>query len=217
MCNPVIVHFIETLTNNNQFEGLPTEEKLFKRAVAVDAIYGSRHLKYVSAISLAASAIKYSLTRSKTIIDIDNHIVSSGGYTKFTNWLESLTVEQQPLPKGFLCLSFDNEQKGQKNYLDRGYNTVVFHTVTSFAAFLHDQSDNIQLSTNPWLHAELTEEQCEELFDLTPDMKNELHNKLTKYLATILEELLTEKNQEKNRIDESVKYQEGRTGYIKNV
>ena len=62
--NPVIVRFIETLTHNeneHQIEG----EKLFKCAVAVDAIYGSRHLKYVSAISLAASAIKYSLARSK--------------------------------------------------------------------------------------------------------------------------------------------------------
>ncbi|RHZ59119.1 hypothetical protein Glove_365g192 [Diversispora epigaea] len=56
--NPVVIKFIETLTNNeneHQHEG----EKLFKRAVAIDAIYGSRHLKYVSAINLAASAIKY--------------------------------------------------------------------------------------------------------------------------------------------------------------
>jgi len=132
--NPVIVRFIEILTHNeteHQNEG----EKLFKRAVAVDAIYGSRHLKYVSAINLAASAIKYSLARSKMVIDIDNHIMSSGCYKKFTNWLESLAIEQQKLPDGFLFLAFDNEQKGQKNYLDRGYNTVVFHTVTSFAAF----------------------------------------------------------------------------------
>ena|SRR5438128_11471140 len=67
--NPVIVKFIETLTHNEnerQNEG----EKLFKCAVAVDAIYGSRHLKYVSAISLAASAIKYSLARSRMVIDI---------------------------------------------------------------------------------------------------------------------------------------------------
>ena len=83
--NPVIVRFIEILTHNeneHQNEG----EKLFKRAVAVDAIYGSRHLKYVSAINLAASAIKYSLARSKMVIDIDNHIMSSGCYKKFTNW-----------------------------------------------------------------------------------------------------------------------------------
>ena len=50
--NPVIVKFIETLANNvdeEQLEG----EKLFKCTMAVDAIYGARHLKYVSAINLA--------------------------------------------------------------------------------------------------------------------------------------------------------------------
>src|SRR3989337_1168431 len=129
--NPVVVKFLETLTYNqdeHQHEG----EKLFKCAVAVDAIYGSRHLKYVSAINMVASAIKYSLARSKMIIDIDNHFISSGSYTKFINWLDSLANEQLPLPKGLLFLAFDNEQKGQKNYLDRGHNTVIFHTVTSF-------------------------------------------------------------------------------------
>ena len=141
--NPVVVRFIETLThkeNEHQHEG----ERLFKCVVAVDAIYGSRHLKYVSAINLAASAIKYSLARSKMIVDIDNHIVSSGCYKKFTNWLESLAIEQPQLPKGLLFLAFDNEQKGQKNYLDRRYNTVIFHTVTSFVAFNYNQSNNIR-------------------------------------------------------------------------
>src|SRR6185437_2278520 len=141
--NPVIVRFIEILTHNeteHQNEG----EKLFKRAVAVDAIYGSRHLKYVSAINLATSAIKYSLARSKMIVDIDNHIISSGSYTKFNSWLESLSGEQLQLPEGFLFLAFDNEQKGQKNYLNRGHNTVIFHTVTSFVAFNYSRNNNIQ-------------------------------------------------------------------------
>src|SRR6266540_2913239 len=145
--NPVIVKFLETLTynrNEHQHEG----EKLFKYTVAVDAIYGS-------AINIVASAIKYSLSRSKMIIDIDNHFISSGSYTKFINWLESLAKEQLPLSKGLLFLAFDNEQKGQKNYLDRGHNTVIFHTVTSFVTFNYDQNNNIQI-TDPWLYSELT-------------------------------------------------------------
>ena len=95
--NPIIVKFIQTLTHNeneHQSEG----EKLFKCAVAVDTIYGSRHLKYVSAFNMAASAVKYSLARSKMVIDIDNHTMYSGSYSKFTNWLESLATEQPPLP-----------------------------------------------------------------------------------------------------------------------
>ena len=113
------MRFIEILTHNEN-EHQHKGEKLFKCAVAVDAIYGSRHLKYVSAINLAVSAIKYSLARSRMIVDIDNHITSSGCYKTFTNWLERLAIEQPPqLPKGLLFLAFDNEQKGQKNYLDR--------------------------------------------------------------------------------------------------
>ncbi|RIB18176.1 hypothetical protein C2G38_2311147 [Gigaspora rosea] len=98
--NLVVVKFIETLTHN-EGEHQHREEKLFKHAVAIDAIYGSRHLKYVSAINLATSAIKYSLARSKMIVDIDNHIISSGSYTKFNSWLESLAGEQLQLPEGF--------------------------------------------------------------------------------------------------------------------
>jgi len=204
--NPVVVRFIEILTHNEN-EHQHKGEKLFKCAVAVDAIYGSRHLKYVSAINLAVSAIKYSLARSRMIVDIDNHITSSGCYKTFTNWLERLAIEQPPqLPKGLLFLAFDNEQKGQKNYLDRGYNTVVFHIVTSFVAFNYDQSNNVQ-NTDPWLYSELPEKQYEELFSLTSGMRNEIHKELTNFITTILEELCIEKNQETNAIDESVRHQ----------
>jgi len=85
--NQVIVKFIETLTQNNNDDDI-SQEKLFKRAVAVDSIYGSRHGKYVSEINLAASAVKYSIEHSKKVINIDNHIISAGSYPLFQNLLE---------------------------------------------------------------------------------------------------------------------------------
>ncbi|CAG8520280.1 8158_t:CDS:2 [Scutellospora calospora] len=60
------------------------------------------------------SGIKYLLVQSRTIIDINNHIISSGSYTKFVNWLKSLAIEQEPLPKGLLFIAFDNEQQDNK-------------------------------------------------------------------------------------------------------
>ncbi|RHZ59118.1 hypothetical protein Glove_365g191 [Diversispora epigaea] len=51
------------------------------------------------------------------VVDIDNHITSSGSYKTFINWLESLTMEQPPLPKGLLFLAFDNEQKDTDPWL----------------------------------------------------------------------------------------------------
>ncbi|KAF0559384.1 hypothetical protein F8M41_006138 [Gigaspora margarita] len=210
--NPVVVKFIETLTHNEN-EHQHGEEKLFKCTVAIDAIYGSRHLKYVSAINLAISAVKYSLAKSKMVIDIDNHIISSSSYMKFNNWLESLTGEQLRLPEGFLFLAFDNEQKGQKNYLDRRNNTVIFHTVTSFVAFNYSQNNNIQ-SENPWLYTGLDQKQYEELFYLSSGMSDEINEELANYLSTILDELCIEKNQEMNTIDELVHHQ-SQIGHIK--
>ena len=116
--NQIAVTFIETLVHNNIDTDSLSQEKIFKTAVAVDAIYGARHGKYVSEIQLAASAIKYSIARSKIIITIDNHITSSRSYYQFQKWLEELSEHEKLLPEGLLFLAFDNEQRGQKNYLD---------------------------------------------------------------------------------------------------
>ena len=116
--NQVIVKFIETLTHNNFNTDSPNNEKLYKGAMAVDLIYGSRHGKYVPEMNLVASAIKYSIARSKTIINVDGHITNSGSYSRFQSWLDELSEREEPLPKGVLFLAFDNEQRGQKNYLD---------------------------------------------------------------------------------------------------
>src|SRR6266542_1978704 len=82
-CNKVVVAFIKTLIQNTQGSDALDQEKLFKTAVAVDLIYGIRHEKYVSEIQLVLSAIKYSIARSKMIINIDNYITDSGSYHQF--------------------------------------------------------------------------------------------------------------------------------------
>ena len=66
------------------------------------------------AINLTALAIKYSIARSKLIIDIDNHFMSFSGYIKFIKWQENLAGESQLFPSGLVFMVFDNEQKGQK-------------------------------------------------------------------------------------------------------
>ena len=112
--NQVVVKFIETLTYNNLITDSLDAEKLYKRAMAVDLIYGSRYGKYVSKMNLVTSAIKYSITRSKTIINIDSHITSSGSYSHFQNWLEELSEREESLLKGLLFLAFDNKQRGNE-------------------------------------------------------------------------------------------------------
>jgi len=196
--NPVIVKFIEALIyneNKDQHKG----EKLFKCAMVVDAIYGARNLKYVSAINLAASAIKYSLAKSKTVIDIDKHILSSGSFSKFLKWQESLAEKSNPFPKGLTFMAFDNEQNGQKNYLDHGYNTV-----TSFVSFNFDPNNQIQALKDPWLYETLNSSQIEELFTITPEIQELLDQQLYNYLSIIICEASEEKNQMINPIDDLV-------------
>src|SRR6185312_7278821 len=199
--NQVVVKFIENLTYNDFNVGASNTEKLYKCAMAVDLIYGSRHGKYVSEMNLAASAIKYSIARSKTIINIDNHITNSGSYSRFQNWLEELSDRGERLPKGLLFFAFDNEQKGQKNYLDRGYNTVVFHTVTSFVAFNMSSQNNIQCSNTPWAFSSLSRSQYESLFDITSEMQEVIDKELHNYLSEILNSLNEEKLSTVNTID----------------
>src|SRR6266511_2843937 len=103
--------------------------------MTIDLIYGSKHEKYILEINLTVSAIKYSIARLKTIINIDSHIISSGSYSHFQNWLNELSKKEEALPEGLLFLAFDNEQKGQKNYLDQGFNTIIYHIITSFVTF----------------------------------------------------------------------------------
>ncbi|RHZ45067.1 hypothetical protein Glove_692g38 [Diversispora epigaea] len=91
--NKVIVKFIETLTSNDQDNDNAIQEKIFKRAVA-------------------EMGTVYLMTR-----DTQSGPRNAGCYTRFLKWLEELTKEQEPLPKGLLSLTFDNEQRGQKTIL----------------------------------------------------------------------------------------------------
>ncbi|RHZ73248.1 hypothetical protein Glove_232g56 [Diversispora epigaea] len=180
--NPVIVKFIETLTNNDQNnqEQQSNKSKIFKHAIAIDSIYRSQHNNYILVINLAASI-------------------------NFT--LESLSKESPPIPEGFLVLAFDNEQKGQKNYLDHGFNTVVFHTFTSFIAYNFDFSDKNQYIMDPWISNSLIEINIQQLFNLTPDMKNILEKELINYINEIIDELIIGKKKDENKIDKLILFQ----------
>ncbi|KAF0467586.1 hypothetical protein F8M41_025984 [Gigaspora margarita] len=202
--NQVVVKFIETLVQNNQATNISSQEKLFKIVFAVDSIYGARHGKYVSEIQLAASAIKYSIARSMMVIDIDNHITSSGSYHRFQKWLEELSRHEEPLPEGLLFLAFDNEQRGQKNYLDQGFNTVIFYIVTSFVAFNMASQNKIQHTNLPWLYLSFSKSQYEEIFDVSPEMQKVINEELYAYLAEVLVLLSEEKLSSTNTIDSLV-------------
>lgn len=197
--NQVIVKFIETLTRNNNNISL-SPEKLFKTVVAVDSIYGARHGKYVSEIQLAASAVKYSITRSKKAINIDNHITSAGSYHRFQTWLEGLSDREEPLPEGLLFLAFDNEQRGQKTYLDRGFNTMVYHVVTSFVGFNMASHNKIQHTNSPWAYS-LDRLRYEELYDISSEMQDAIDKELYTYVYDILTLLSDEKLSATNTID----------------
>jgi len=109
-------------------------------------------------------------------------------------------------------MAFDNEQKGQKNYLDHGYNTVVYHTVTSFVLFNYNSNDQIQ-NQDPWLHkTSLNTLQIQELFDLTPEMQILIDRQLHYYLSIIITEACTEKSQNVNAIDNLVANQNTKIG-----
>jgi len=121
--------------------------------------------------------------------------------------MESLAIEQEPLPHGLLFLAFDNEQRGQHNYLDRGYNTVIYHTVTSFVVFNINKYDKTQFTIAPWLCS--LPNNLQELYYPTPAMKTECERELDIYLSSILKALVAEKKNQPNFIDLIVKNKKG--------
>lgn len=129
--------------------------------------------------------------------------------------MDELSKEQESLPKGLLFLAFDNEQRGQKNYLDRGFNTVIFHVITSFVAFNMKSQNEIQHTNIPWLHNSLNRLQYEELFDLSSQMEEEFNKELHNYLSKILDQLCMEKLSSNNSINTLIESMISNNGYDK--
>ncbi|CAG8677034.1 8968_t:CDS:2, partial [Scutellospora calospora] len=82
-----------------------------------------------------------------------------------------------PLPEGLLFLAFDNEQKGQKNYLDRGFNMA---------------------------YDSLSKSQFDEIFSVDTQMQEVIDEELHSYLSGILELLSEGKLSSTNAIDSFV-------------
>ncbi len=135
------------------------------------------------------------------VINIDNHIISLRSYFRFQKWLKELSKQEELLPEGLLFLAFDNEQRGQKNYLDRGYNTVIYHIITSFVTFNMSSQNKIQHTDSPWTYHSLNKLQLEELFDVNSQMQEAIDKELYNYLANIFNLLSEEKLSSTNAID----------------
>ncbi|CAG8503057.1 10606_t:CDS:2 [Scutellospora calospora] len=202
--NKVIVKFVETLVQNNYATDILSLKKFFKAVVIVNSIYRAQHRKYVSEIHLAASAIKYIVARSKIVINIDNYITSCGSYNRFLKWQNELSKQKELLPEGLLFLAFDNEQKGQKNYLDREFNMVTYHIVTSFVAFNMSLENKIQYTNSSWAYDSLSKSQFDKIFSVNTQMQEVINEELYSYLSGILELLSEEKLSSTNAIDSFV-------------
>ena len=115
--------------------------------------------------------------------------------------MKNLSKQEKLLPKGFLFLAFDNEQRGQKNYLDRGFNTVIYYIIISFVSFNMEPQNKIQHTDSPWVYDSLNRLQYEELFDVNPQMQELIDKELYNYLNDILNLLSEEKLSSTNTID----------------
>ncbi|RIB04524.1 hypothetical protein C2G38_2048366 [Gigaspora rosea] len=143
------------------------------------------------------------LIQDKNRFSMENLVLySPGSYYRFQKWIEELSKHEEPLPEGLLFLAFNNEQRGQKNYLDRGFNTVIYHIVTSFVVFNMSSQNRIQHITNStWAYNSLNILQYEELFEISPQMQEVVDKELYDYLDNLLNLLSQEKSSSINTID----------------
>ncbi|RIB23681.1 hypothetical protein C2G38_2170499 [Gigaspora rosea] len=178
----------------------------------------SNQIKRIDAIIQIANQERQSIYEDIESLILNRQRFSLNNLLNFTPnkcWLESLAVESEPLPKGLLFLAFDNEQHGQHNYLDRGNNTVIYHTVTSFIALNMNKNNRVQFTIAPWLCDSLIDKQYDKLYYIAPEMQSEHELELKLYLSSILEELVVEKNDKFNTIDMTIKNQKGTGSHSK--
>ncbi|RIB16872.1 hypothetical protein C2G38_2188862 [Gigaspora rosea] len=178
----------------------------------------SNQIKRIDAIIQIANQERQSIYKDIESLILNRQRFSLNNLLNFTPnncWLESLAVESEPLPKGLLFLAFDNEQHGQHNYLDRGHNTVIYHTVTSFIALNMNKNNRVQFTIAPWLCDSLIDKQYDKLYYIAPEMQSEHELELKLYLSSILEELVVEKNDKFNTIDMTIKNQKGTGSHSK--
>ncbi|RIB11038.1 hypothetical protein C2G38_2043003 [Gigaspora rosea] len=176
-------------------------------------IWNSRYAdqqKRINAIVEIANAERVSffddastLIQDKNWFSIENIVLySPRSYNWFQKWIEELARHEKLLPECLLFLAFNNEQRKQKNYLDRGFNTVVYYTVTSFVVFNISLQNRIQHTTNsPWAYNSLNILQYDELFEVSPQMQEIVDEELHNYLDNLLNLLSQEKSSSTNTID----------------
>ncbi|KAF0441058.1 hypothetical protein F8M41_004012 [Gigaspora margarita] len=136
--------------------------------------------------------------------DLEQLIQNSDRFSLENLKLEELSNHEESLSEGLLFLAFDNEQKGQKNYLDQGSNTVVYHIVTSIVAFNMILQNRIQYTNLPWACKSLSRFHYEKLFDISSQMQEIVNKELHAYLAEILNLLSEERSSSTNIIDSSI-------------
>lgn len=99
--------------------------------------------------------------------------------------------------------------------MDRGFNTVIYHVVTSFVAFNMESNYQVQHINNPWVYDNLNEQQYKELFELSPEMQEEIDKELFIYLAEILGQLSEEKLNSTSVIDTLMTNRVSKNGFDK--
>ncbi|RHZ77086.1 hypothetical protein Glove_186g18 [Diversispora epigaea] len=122
---------------------------------------------------------------------------SAGCYTRFSKWLEELSKEQEPLPKGLLSLTFDNEQRGQKTIL------------ISQCEDLFNLSSQMQQEFNHELYNYLTkiiEQLCGEKLSATNNIDALIENTLFISYKIFVQTVMNKMLKDENKIVQNVNF-----------
>ena len=140
------------------------------QAQAMESLYAAANLNYCAEFHVLLQAIVYSITQSKTTLDIFGHLGSGGSYKLVKDWLAGLGGSELQVPEGFVSVGFDNEQRQLKSYLSRGSNRSTYEVLTNVVYARHSHvpsQEKGDFHFRNWKFPTVTEIQC--AIDQVPD------------------------------------------------
>eukprot|EP00117_Sycon_ciliatum_P022587 scpid13785/ scgid0778/ len=140
--NPVVEAFVCGMTAPLSVQSSAgAAKRSMRQQEAIESVYAARNLNYCSQFHMVFQAVVYAITQSKTAVDMIGHLGPGSSYALLKDWLGNLGGEPVKVPRGFVTVGFDNEQRQMRSYLSRGANRSTYEILTNVVYALHSAQD----------------------------------------------------------------------------
>ncbi|MEW8547705.1 MAG: hypothetical protein AB2693_29710 [Candidatus Thiodiazotropha sp.] len=140
--NKTIVTVLESLTMTS------LHDDCLRLSVILESIYKLRNARFLGPVSMLQNLTVFSMTNSKTAVDVMGNFGAGGKYSALCKWLDTMSSIPTPFPKGDTLVVFDNEQVIGKTWNIRPQNKIKTSIITTVAAAQLDKENIVEQDSN---------------------------------------------------------------------